>query len=103
MADSVHQWAVEKGFSEERAATLTRLAMRALARVNLRSYAQEVREDWRYRKESFRTDRSKTTRKLGLFDCIEAPCVDECPISQYVPAYMRAVREGRFDDAVGLV
>ena len=50
--------------------------------------------------ESFRTDRSKTDRKLGLFDCIEAPCVDECPVSQDVPAYMRAVREGRFDDAV---
>ncbi|MFV9671844.1 MAG: FAD-dependent monooxygenase, partial [Acidimicrobiia bacterium] len=68
--------------------------------ANLRKYAGDVREDWRYRNESFRTDRSKTDRKLGLFDCIEAPCVDECPVSQDVPAYMRAVREGRFDDAV---
>jgi putative selenate reductase len=68
--------------------------------VNLREYATAVREDWRYKNESFRTDRSKTDRKLGLFDCIEAPCVDECPVSQDVPAYMRAVREGRFDDAV---
>ncbi|MFV1970460.1 MAG: putative selenate reductase subunit YgfK, partial [Acidimicrobiia bacterium] len=39
---------------------------------DLRTYATAVREDWRYRKESFRTDRSKTSRKLGLFDCIEA-------------------------------
>ncbi|MEN8040275.1 MAG: putative selenate reductase subunit YgfK [Actinomycetota bacterium] len=69
---------------------------------HLRGYATEVREDWRYRNESFRTDRSKTDRKLGLFDCIEAPCVDECPVSQDVPAYMRAVREGRFDDAVDI-
>ena len=68
----------------------------------LRSYAAAVREDWRYRNESFRMDRSKTDRKLGLFDCIEAPCVDECPVSQDVPAYMRAVREGRFDDAVDI-
>jgi putative selenate reductase len=68
--------------------------------VHLREYATAVREDWRYKNESFRTDRSKTDRKLGLFDCIEAPCVDECPVSQDVPAYMRAVREGRFDDAV---
>jgi putative selenate reductase len=67
---------------------------------NLGTYATEVRKDWRYRNESFRMDRSKTARKLGLFDCIEAPCVDECPVSQDVPAYMRAVREGRFDDAV---
>jgi putative selenate reductase len=68
----------------------------------LRTYAVEVREDWRYRNESFLMDRSKTDRKLGLFDCIEAPCVDECAISQDVPAYMRAVREGRFDDAVDI-
>jgi putative selenate reductase len=67
---------------------------------NLGTYANEVREDWRYKNESFKTDHSKTTRKLGLFDCIEAPCVDECAVSQNVPEYMRAVREGRFDDAV---
>ncbi len=67
---------------------------------NLRTYAAAVRDDWRYRNESFRMDRSKTDRKLGFFDCIEAPCIDECAISQDVPAYMRAVREGRFDDAV---
>lgn len=69
---------------------------------NLHTYATAVREDWRYRNESFRTDRSKTDRKLGLFDCIEAPCIDECAISQDVPAYMRAVRDGRFDDAVDI-
>ncbi len=100
IADIVRAWAVDRGYGEERADTLTAITMRTLARVNLRGYAQAVREDWRYRNESFRTDRSKTDRKLGLFDCIEAPCVDECPVSQDVPAYMRAVREGRFDDAV---
>ncbi len=69
---------------------------------HLSEYAQEVRSEWRYRKDSFRTNHSKTSRELGLFDCIEAPCVDECPVSQNVPAYMRAVREGRFDDAVDI-
>ena len=102
VTESVERWATEHDYTEEQAATLTTLALRTLARVNLRSYAHEVQEDWRYRKESFRTDRSKTSRKLGLFDCIEAPCVDECPVSQDVPAYMRAVREGRLDDAVNM-
>ena len=96
----IRTWAVERGYDEEQADTFTMVAMRALARVNLRGYAQAVRSDWRYKNESFRMDHSKTSRKLGLFDCIEAPCVDECPIDQNVPAYMRAVREGRFDDAV---
>jgi len=98
----VHDWAIENDYENDRAADLVDVAMRTLTRVNLRGYARSVQEDWRYRNESFRMDRSKTPRKLGLFDCIEAPCVDECPVSQNVPAYMRAVREGRFDDAVDI-
>jgi NADPH-dependent glutamate synthase beta subunit-like oxidoreductase len=96
----VDRWAVERGYSEHDASTLTVLAIRALTIVNLRSYADGVRSEWRYRMDSFRTHASKTPRDLHLFDCIEAPCVDECPVDQDVPAYMRAVREGRFDDAV---
>jgi NADPH-dependent glutamate synthase beta subunit-like oxidoreductase len=96
----VRDWATTEGYDEMDADTLTALTMRTLARINLRGYAEAVREDWRYINESFRTDRSKTDRKLGLFDCIEAPCVDMCAVSQDVPAYMRAVSEGRFDDAV---
>jgi NADPH-dependent glutamate synthase beta subunit-like oxidoreductase len=96
----VREWATDTGYDNEDADTLTTLTMRTLARINLRGYAQAVREDWRYLNESFHTHKSKTDRKLGLFDCIEAPCVDECPISQDVPSYMRAVREGRFEDAI---
>ena len=70
--------------------------------INLRNLADEVRSNWRYQKQSFRTDHSKTPRKLGHFDCIEAPCLDECPIDQKVPQYMNAVRDGRFLDAVAL-
>jgi NADPH-dependent glutamate synthase beta subunit-like oxidoreductase len=98
--DVVRDWALENDYENDRAAELVAVTIRTMARVNLRGYAQSVQEDWRYRNESFRMDRSKTSRKLGLFDCLEAPCVDECPVSQDVPAYMRAVREGRFDDAV---
>jgi NADPH-dependent glutamate synthase beta subunit-like oxidoreductase len=98
----IHEWATDGGYNDEDAAALTTLTMRTLSRINLRGYAQAVREDWRYINESFRTDHSKTDRKLGLFDCIEAPCVDECAISQDVPAYMRAVREGRFEDAIDI-
>lgn len=72
------------------------------ASEHLHNYADEVRKDWRYEKHSFRMDRSKTPRSLGHFDCIEAPCLDECPIDQKVPQYMGAVREGRYLDAVAL-
>jgi NADPH-dependent glutamate synthase beta subunit-like oxidoreductase len=98
----IDRWAVERGYSEHDASELTVHALHALARVNLRDYARDVRHDWRYLRDSFRTHRSKTERTLDLFDCIEAPCADECPVDQDVPAYMRAVREGRMDDAVAI-
>ena len=98
----VRRWALDSGLGDQGADVLATIALRTLARVNLGGYAHEVRGDWRYRKDSFRTHRSKTDRTLGLFDCIEAPCVDECPVDQDVPAYMRAVREGRIEDAIGI-
>ena len=72
----------------------------AAARFNLRTYADAVRHDWRYRKASFRMDRSKTARTLGAFDCIEPPCVDTCPVDQAVPLYMDAVRRGDLAEAI---
>ena len=36
----------------------------------------------------------------SAFDCIEAPCLDECPVDQQVPRYMAAVRSGDFAEAV---
>ena len=72
----------------------------ACARFNLHRYADRVRHEWRYRKDAFRTDRSKTPRHLGAFDCIAAPCLDECPVDQQVPRYMAAVRSGDFREAV---
>ncbi len=98
-SDLITRWAGERGLDES--ATLS-LATSALTRINLRSYAAAVRTDWRYQKSSFQMDRSKTARELHLFDCIEAPCVDECPINQNVPAYMRAVRDGDFEKAVAI-
>ena len=72
----------------------------ACAGFNLGRYADAVRHDWRYRKDSFRMDRSKTARELGAFDCIKAPCVDTCPVDQAVPLYMGAVRRGDIDEAI---
>jgi putative selenate reductase len=74
-------------------------AVAECARHNLRAYADDVRNDWRYQKGSFQTDRSKTARGLGPFDCIEAPCTDTCPVDQAVPLYMDAVRRGEFAEA----
>ena len=92
--DFICRTALAGGFEGDRSDVV------ACARFNLRSYADRVRRDWRYQKQSFRMDRSKTPRGLGYFDCIAAPCLDECPVDQQVPRYMEAVRSGDFREAV---
>jgi NADPH-dependent glutamate synthase beta subunit-like oxidoreductase len=102
VVDAARAWALENGFNDERSDAIVALVVKVLSRVNLRQYAEQVRTDWRYQKHSFRMDRSKTPRELHYFDCIEAPCVDECPVDQKVPQYMNAVRDGNFLGAVKL-
>ena len=94
MADFIRRRALARGFEGDDG------DVGGCARFNLRAYADEVRRDWRYRKDSFRMDRSRTPRGLGSFDCIAAPCLDECPVDQQVPRYMAAVRAGDFREAV---
>jgi putative selenate reductase len=69
----------------------------------LEDYARCVVRDPMYRKSTFDTTHTKTPRQLGPFDCINPPCVDECPISQKVPKYMRAVHNGNDAEAVEIV
>ncbi len=76
---------------------------KSAARLNLRRYAEQTRSDPQYRKGTFDTSRTKTSRELALFDCIRAPCTDECPLDQKVPDYMRAVRKGEFAAALDIV
>ncbi|MBT8081710.1 MAG: putative selenate reductase subunit YgfK [Gammaproteobacteria bacterium] len=68
--------------------------LNSAARANLRRYAARVSGDADYKKDAFAESHTKAARELGLFDCISAPCVDECPLHQKVPQYMNAVRDG---------
>ncbi len=77
--------------------------IQAAARLNLGRYAEKTRDDPQYIKSTFDTSRTKTSRELGLFDCIKAPCVDECPVNQNVPRYMSAVRDGDIAEALRVV
>ncbi len=81
----------------------SRADAKSAARLNLRRYAEQTRSDPQYMKGTFDTSRTKTSRELALFDCIKAPCSDECPLDQKVPDYMRAVRNGKFAAALDVV
>jgi putative selenate reductase len=43
------------------------------------------------------------SRRLPLFDCYAAPCVEACPIGQDVPAYIRLVGDGKYTEALRLI
>ena len=77
--------------------------IRAAAQLNLNHYAKQVSSSPQYIKDTFDTSRTKTARELDLFDCIQAPCVDECPVNQNVPQYMKSVRNGDIDEALRVV
>jgi putative selenate reductase len=87
----------------EKAGVATLEEFREASGQALDHYAHRVVKDPMYRKSTFDTAHTKTPRQLGYFDCIEAPCVDECPISQQVPHYMRAVRNGNDAEALEAV
>lgn len=76
---------------------------KAAALANLLKYAEETKKNPLYLRDTFERHTTKTKRPLGLFDCVKAPCVDICPISQDVPAYMQAVVDGKFDEAAAIV
>ena len=65
-----------------------------IARDNLGEYADAVLSAPAYHRETFERSHTKISRRLGLFDCIVAPCTDGCDVDQKVPAYMRLVAAG---------
>jgi putative selenate reductase len=97
-ASSIDEFIFASADSDESLADI-----QAAARLNLRHYAERTRSDPMYVKRTFDTAHTKTSRKLGLFDCIKAPCVDECPLDQKVPQYMNAVRNGHTGEALRIV
>lgn len=54
----------------------------------LNEYADAVVNDDAYKADPYSVKNIKSGRKLGLFDCIHAPCVDECPTNQDIPEYL---------------
>jgi putative selenate reductase len=73
------------------------LAQAGLA--NLQAYARSVTSHEAYQKRKFPYDGIKTPRQLNIFDCIEAPCMSTCPVSQDIPAYMYYTAKGDYSRA----
>lgn len=74
-------------------------AVREAAWQNLAGYAARVANNKAYHKNSLAETSIKTSRPLGFFDCIHAPCVDTCPTQQEIPEYMHFTAEGDLQSA----
>lgn len=70
---------------------------------NLRAYAQSVVEDERYYQRHFPNQSIKTDRPLMTFDCIAAPCINECAVDQDIPGYMYHTAQGDFQRALEVI
>jgi len=46
---------------------------------------------------------AKIARKLPMFDCFAAPCVEACPVKQKVPEYIALSAEGRDAEALATI
>lgn len=67
---------------------------------NLENYALRLTENKAYRQESMHQPNIKSKRKLEAFNCISAPCMDECATHQDIPRYLHHTANARFDKAI---
>ena len=70
---------------------------------NLQAYAKSTAENVAYAKREFPYDNIKTSRELKTFDCVHAPCMATCPVSQNIPAYMHYTAEGDYEKAFRVI
>ncbi len=73
----------------------------ALEKLN--AYADEVVKNDDYKRDPFVAKSIKTSRQLSYFDCIHAPCVDECPTNQDIPEYLYHTSQGDFQKAFDVI
>jgi len=69
----------------------------------LNAYADAVLTNDAYKRDPFITKSIKTSRQLGYFNCIHAPCVDECPTNQDIPEYLFHTSNGDFQKAFDVI
>lgn len=69
----------------------------------LNAYADEVVTNDDYKRDPFVAKSIKTSRPLSYFDCIHAPCVDECPTNQDIPEYLFHTSQGDFQKAFDVI
>jgi len=92
---------LEEDMRERGVRNLGELARDRLA--NLEREAARALEEPRYKKEYHPYGLPKVESGLGLFDCIAAPCAEQCAIHQDVPEYAWWIAQGQYDKALAVI
>jgi putative selenate reductase len=83
------------------ASSLEALAEDRLANVG--RAAAEALKDPRYKKSYHPFALPKVESGLDLFDCIAAPCMEQCAVCQDVPDYAWLIAQGEYDRALEVI
>jgi putative selenate reductase len=75
----------------------------AAALLNLARYSDEVLCSADYTRDYIRPPDIKSSRELGYFDCISAPCRNICAAAQDIPDYLWFTSRGLFDKAFEVI
>ncbi len=97
------QWLenLETAMHQRGASSLDELAQDRQA--NLKQAAGDALENPRYTKSYHPFGLPKVESSLGLFDCIVAPCVEQCAVCQDVPEYAWLIAQGDYDRALEVI
>ncbi len=71
--------------------------------ANLEAAAAESLVNPRYKKEYWPYGLPKVKSGLGLWDCIVAPCMEQCAVCQDVPEYNWWIKQGEPDKALDVI
>ncbi len=92
---------LEAAMRAQGAASLDELARNKLA--NLAQAAADALANPRYKRRWYSHGLPKVDSGLALFDCISAPCVEQCAVRQDVPEYALRISRGEYDRALEII
>lgn len=64
---------------------------------------EEIKKDRHHIKSAKPLPSRKMSKKVPLVDCFTAPCSEQCPIHQDIPAYVKLAGEGRYKEALEVI
>jgi putative selenate reductase len=69
----------------------------------LEELIEDIKVDRHHTKSPKPVPSRKMDKKVPLLDCFTAPCSEECPINQDIPAYLKLVGEGKYKEALEVI